>query len=258
MNARCQSPRRSSRVFLSCLGGMLLSFVGVVSLTGSASAQGSSVSTASPISTVPTPPPPGSSMTVWQAWAAQQRSVFQQTNWTRTFSSSGCTSGAITVNPVVSDGAAGIPKGIITDAVSIPFRCPDSTSPNGGTNKTVEPSTSLQSSDYCPNMGSYTLGAVYDGYGCVGTYGSNDMAAAYTYTLSSGSTYGHVELGQVSGSCSPGSLVADFSPEETLDPGYGQEVVWGPMSASAYWSSTWWQDNGGGNYSDFGSVCGTY
>ena len=226
-------------------------------MSGSASAQSSSVSIASPQATVPTPPLPGSSMTVWKAWAAQQRSAFQKTNWARAFASSGCTSAAITVSPVVSQGAGGVPKGIVTDAVSIPFRCSGSTSP-GSTNKTAEPSTSEQSSNYCPAMGSYTLGAVYDGYGCVGTYGTNDMAAAYTYTFSSGSTYGHVELGQVSGSCSPGTLVANFSPEETLGPGYGQEVIWGPMSVSADWSSTWWQDNGGGSYSDFGSVCGFY
>ena len=116
----------------------------------------------------------------------------------------------------------------------------------------------MQPSDYCPSMTSYTLGAVFDGYGCLGTYGSNDMAAACTYTLSSRSTYGHVELGQVSGSCAPGTLVADFSPEEMLNLGYGQEVIWGPMSASGNWSSTWWQDNGGGNYSSFASVCGIY
>ena len=258
MNARSYRGNRSKGVLFSCVSGVLISFVGVIAVTGSASAESSSVSIASPGATVPIPPSPRSSMAVWQAWAAQQRSVFQQANWSGAFASSGCTPGPITVNPVVSEGAAGIPKGIVTDAVSIPFRCSGSASPSSGTNNTVQPSTSLQSSDYCPAMGSYTLGAVYDGYGCVGTYGSNDMAAAYTYTLSSGSTYGHVELGQVSGLCGPGSLVADFSPEETLDPGYGQEVVWGPMSASADWSSTWWQDNGGGNYSDFGSACGTY
>ena len=258
MNARYKSSRHTSRVLVSCVGGMVLTLTGVVSLTGSASAQGSSVSMASPVSTVPTPPSPGSSMATWEAWATQQRSVFQQTNWTRTFALSGCTSGSITVNPVTSEGAAGVPKGIVTDAVSILFRCSSSTSPSSGLNKTVQPGTSMQSSDYCPAMGSYTLGAVYDGYGCVGTYGSNDMAAAYTYTLSSGSTYGHVELGQVSGSCGPGTLVANFSPEETLNPGYGQEVIWGPMSASADWSSTWWQDDGGGTFTDFGSVCGFY
>lgn len=258
VNARYKSSRHPSRVFVSCVGGILLSLAGVISLTGSASAQSSAVSTASPASTVPTPPPPGSSMAVWQAWAAHQRSVFQQTDWSRSFSSSGCTSGSITINPVTSEGAAGVPKGIVTDAVSIPFRCSGGTSPSSGLNKTVQPSTSMQSSDYCPAMGSYTLGAVNDGYACVGTYGSNDMAAAYTYTLASGSTYGHVELGQVSGSCGPGTLVANFSPEETLKPGYGQEVVWGPMSASADWSSTWWQDDGGGTFTDFGSVCGFY
>ncbi len=258
VNTRYKSSEHPSRVFVSCVGGILLSLAGVVSLTGSASAQSSTVSTASPESTVPTPPPPGSSMTVWQAWAAHQRSVFQQTDWSRSFSSSGCTSGSITINPVTSEGAAGIPKGIVTDAVSILFRCSSGTSLSSGLNKTVQPSTSMQSSDYCPDMASYTLGAVNDGYACVGTYGSNDMAAAYSYTLASGSTYGHVELGQVSGSCGPGTLVANFSPEETLNPGYGQEVVWGPMSASADWSSTWWQDDGGGTFTDFGSVCGFY
>ena len=258
VNARYKSSRHPSHFFVSCVGGILLSLAGVVSLTGSASAQSSTVSTASPESTVPTPPPPGSSMTVWQAWAAHQRSVFQQTDWSRSFSSSGCTSGSITINPVTSEGAAGIPKGIVTDAVSILFRCSSGTSLSSGLNKTVQPSTSMQSSDYCPDMASYTLGAVNDGYACVGTYGSNDMAAAYSYTLASGSTYGHVELGQVSGSCGPGTLVANFSPEETLNPGYGQEVVWGPMSASADWSSTWWQDDGGGTFTDFGSVCGFY
>ena len=163
MNDRYQSTRSLGRFFLSCLGVMLLSFIGIASLTGSASAQDSSVSTASPVSTVPTPPPPGSSMNVWRAWAAQQRSVFQQTNWARSFSSSGCTSGAITVNPATSDGAAGVPKGIITDAVSIPFRCFGSTLPNSGINMTLEPSSSVQSSSYCPSMGSYALGPVYDG-----------------------------------------------------------------------------------------------
>ena len=120
--------RRSRRILILCVSGILLSLVEVVTLAGSASAQGSSVSTASPVSTVPNPPPPGSSMTVWKVWAAQQRSAFQRTDWSRSFASPGCTSGPISVNPVVPGGAAGIPKGIATDAVSIPFRCSGSAS----------------------------------------------------------------------------------------------------------------------------------
>lgn len=128
MNADSGLSRRSGRILILCVSGIFLSLMEVFTLAGSASAQGSSVSMASPVSTVPTPPPPGSPMNVWQAWAAQQRSAFQKTNWSRSFASPGCTSGPISVNPVVSEGAAGIPKGIVTDAVSIPFRCSGSAS----------------------------------------------------------------------------------------------------------------------------------
>jgi len=109
-------------------------------------------------------------------------------------------------------------------------------------------------------MVSYNYGGIRSGEACVGTAkvngNSNYMAAAYTYTAT-GSTYGHVELGRTS-SCASGTTVANESPEVTLSTNQWGEIIWGPKSGSATWSSTWWQDNGGGNYTDFGSVCGYY
>lgn len=47
-------------------------------------------------------------------------------------------------------------------------------------------------------------------------------------------------------------------PEVTLTTDTHGEVIWGPRDGSNTWTSTWWQDNGGGNYDDFGTVCGAY
>ena len=110
-------------------------------------------------------------------------------------------------------------------------------------------------------MTNYTYGGITSGVACVGTItisgNANYMGAAYTYTGSS-STYGHTELGQVSGSCGPGTADANESPEVTLTNDEVGGVIWGPRNYSADWSSTWWRDNGGGSFSDFGSVCADY
>jgi hypothetical protein len=85
----------------------------------------------------------------------------------------------------------------------------------------------------------------------------NYMAASYLRTAST-SSFGHVELGTTGSTCTTGTKVANELPEATLTTGEYGAVIWGPSSSSYTWSSTWWQDNGAGVYSDFGTVCGTY
>jgi hypothetical protein len=106
-----------------------------------------------------------------------------------------------------------------------------------------------------------TSASVTGGTACVGTAtdggNSNYVAASYLRTATT-SSFGHAELGTVSGSCGAGTLVANESPEVTVSTNQYAAIIWGPRSGSSTWSSTWWQDNGGGSYSDFGSACGTY
>lgn len=234
---------------------------------GAVSSQSSGVSGAGDAaSSVPLPPLPGAPVSSWETWAAQQRSAMQQTNWAQVLQSSDCTINSISIDPVVSSGAVAVPAGIVTDAVSLALSCTPQTS--GGNSAQVpaaisgtSTSVSPASSTYCPYMLNYTYGGIWGGVACVGPVainGTTYMGAVYTYTAS-GSTYGHTMLGAISsGTCRPGGLVANSQPETTLTAGHVAMVIWGPKTVCTTWTSTWWQDNGGGNYTDFGSVCGGY
>ncbi len=224
-----------------------------------------------PPSTVPAMPAQNAPIGVWQKWAEIQRALMQATNWKQVLVAPGCTVSKLNLNMVVSKGGY-IPAGIGTDAVSVTGKCSTqvtpstSPSPVSATSKTdAKPSSSTlasSSSPYCPYMDSYSPANVTSGVACVGTTtvngNPNYMAAAYTFTASSGSSYGHADLGTTSGSCIAENLIASETPEQTLTPYSFGEVIWGPRSFTAEWTSTWWQDNGGGNYTDFGTACGSY
>jgi hypothetical protein len=196
-------------------------------------------------------------MSTWESWAAAQRTAMAETNWGLFAKSHSCTLVTFNLDEVVSNGInmTDIPAGIVVDAVSLIGRCGGSAPPTGTTG------ASPDISSYCPNMTYCNYGSIKDGVAAVGTATVNGtpnfMAAAYTYTNSSGHTFGHAELGKGS-TCSVGTLVANESPEVTLYTGQYGEVIWGPRNFSNVWSSTWWQDTGGGHYTKFGTVCGYY
>lgn len=110
-------------------------------------------------------------------------------------------------------------------------------------------------------MGFSNYGAIRSGVACVGTAtvggNPNFMGAAYTYTASSGLTYGHAELGSTGGSCVPGITIANETPDVKLFTNQFGEILWGPRRSSADWTSTWQYKTGGG-HTAFGTVCGYY
>ncbi len=274
---------------------LVIAIISVAAIEGSSAYASNSIVDAG---SLPPPPGPGSPMSQWQSWAAEQRSAMEQTNWEQVLASPKCSIRGLQLAPVLSVGADSVPSGVVTDAVSVTGSCENSSTgrsaASGSPTKpyalsypgglSVKSSTALSNrlsgdrsgdavppqlkeasvpplvSTYCPAMTYYTYGNVYAGVGCVGTFsfgGNSYVAASYTLTVS-GSTYGHTELGTTSGSCGAGSAVANESPEVLLTQNTYGEVIWGPLTVSASWSSTWWQDNGGGSFSSFGSVCGYY
>ena len=237
---------RSGVLGVAVLGLSMIAIPGVSTAAASAS-------TSSTLS-VPALPAAGSSMATWQSWAsAQQKAMQSMSPLAAEAPTPGCTTTSGTVVPVVSTGAAGIPAGIVTDAVVFVGNCTSSTS------NTAAAGISPLVSTYCPGMTNCNYGGVTNGYEGVGTYtyAGNPayMASAYTYT-SSGTYSAHSELGVASSGCSSGTTVAN-STEQTLGTGGYVEVVWGPRTVSNTWSGTGWHYNGSG-YVNLGSVCGTW
>ena len=216
-----------------------------------------SASTGTSISlSVPPVPAAGSSMATWQSWAsAQQKAMESVDPLAIATSTPGCTTISATLEPVVSTGSAGIPAGIVTDAVVLVGSCT--------ANSTRSPSIGgiiPLISSYCPGMNGCNYSSATNGYVAVGTYtyGGNSayMAAAYTYTASGSGYSAHSELGTVSSGCATGSLVANSS-SVSLSTGQYVEVIWGPRTGSSTWSGTGWHYNGS-SYVDLGTVCGMW
>jgi hypothetical protein len=66
-------------------------------------------------------PPPASSapLSTWEAWSAQQQAFMQGTDWVQDLSTSACQVTESSVVSMTSNGAYGVPVGIVTDAVAI-------------------------------------------------------------------------------------------------------------------------------------------
>jgi hypothetical protein len=230
---------------------MMMGFV-FLPQTGIASASTSLTTTVS----VPALPVAGSSLATWQSWASAQQAALQSvTPQSLVAPSAGCTNSSVMLVPVVSTGTAGIPAGIVTDAIQIVGSCGGAAgAPLGGNG--IRPLLS----SYCPNMTNCTYQSATNGEVAVGTGtvggNANYMGAAYTYT-SSGSGYtSHAELGTVSSGCSVGTLVANSS-DSSLSNNQYVEILWGPRSGSNTWSGTGWHYNGSG-YTNLGTVCAAY
>ncbi len=216
----------------------------------------SASSTTATTSLVPAMPVAGSSLATWQSWANAQQAALQSVNpQSLVAPNPGCTNTSVALVPVISTGTAGIPAGIVTDAVTIVGTC-GSSSDGPSTAAGVSPLIS----SYCPNMTYCTYASATNGYVAVGTATVNGnvnyMGAAYTYTASGSGYSAHSELGTVSSGCSVGTLVANSS-SVSLSTNQYVEVLWGPRNGSATWSGTGWHYNGSG-YTNLGTVCGMY
>jgi hypothetical protein len=246
------SPKRQwvGRHAVVALSGLVL-IMGSLIVSGTSVGASNTVSSGSPAQTIPNPPAPGATTNAWDSWAAQQRQAMQSTDWSEVLSTSECQVIQAAIDPITSTGLDGIPAGVVTDAVSGVSSC--------GANSAagVIPLTSTD----CPVQNDYNDGDITGGVACIGTAtvggNVNYMGASY-YRTASSSTFGHTQLGVPTSGCNSSGALADQSPEVTLDQYDAGFVVWGPRDGSDTWSSTWWQDNGGGNYTDFGSVCGMY
>lgn len=207
-------------------------------------------------SMVPSMPVAGASIATWQSWASAQQTALQSvTPQSLVTPSAGCTNTSVSLLPVVSTGAAGIPEGIVTDAVEVIGSCGNA-SASSPTEAGVQPLLS----SYCPNMTNCEYAAATNGEVAVGTATVDDnvnyMAVAYTYTASGSGYTAHTELGTVSSGCSVGTEVADSS-DASLSTDEYVELFWGPRDASNTWSGTGWHYNGSG-YSNLGTVCAMY
>lgn len=207
-------------------------------------------------SVVPAMPAANAPLSDWQTWASLQRQAIESANPSSlVHNSAGCATTVVTVLPVVSTGAGGIPAGIVTDALSVVGTCGSGTSGSAATGG-VSPAIS----QYCPNMDGCNYAGATNGEVAVGTATVNGnvnyMAAAYTYTASGSGYTAHSELGTVASGCSTGSLVAN-STSASLSTNQYVEVLWGPRNGSATWTSTGWHYNGS-SYQDLGTVCGMW
>jgi hypothetical protein len=204
----------------------------------------------------PATPGPGASMATWQRWAAAERLAVRGTNWAAVVRGDGCALEHVVIRPVTHSEAAGIPRGVVADAVVVTATC-------GQAQKAAHRPDVPAISSYCVGMTNCTTKSITDGVAAVGTVtvdgNPNYMGAEYTYTKSSGSTTGHVELGNDSlgSGCGVGTKVANGKSTK-LTHDHGELVVWGPRNFSATWSGTWWQHNSNGSYTRFGTVCGDY
>jgi hypothetical protein len=73
--------------------------------------------------TLSQPPNEAASITQWRNWARRQREVFMASDWKRALSTSLCRALRIKINESVSNGAAGVPKGVATKSVSVVGTC---------------------------------------------------------------------------------------------------------------------------------------
>jgi hypothetical protein len=56
-------------------------------------------------------------MPTWQRWAAAERLAVQDTNWVAVVGNDGCAPEHVVIEPVAHAEAAGIPRGVVADAV---------------------------------------------------------------------------------------------------------------------------------------------
>lgn len=235
-------------------GGMVGSVALGLALTTSAIVPSAGANTHVSLTRAPSAHAP---MSVWRAWAAQERAFVHAEDLAAAFPASAtCAMTSATITPYRSLGNIRVPRGILLDFVTYGYHCSSS-----GAGLITQPGGSAQVSVYCGIMTSCKAGAVTDGYDAVGTWtaqGTKFIGSGYTYT-GSASTYGHVEMGQpaTSGTCDIGTKLGNGG-EMTLYNMDGALLEYGPQSADIYFSATWWQDNGGGNYTNFGTLCGTY
>jgi hypothetical protein len=192
----------------------------------------------------------GATAAQWQAWAAAQVKAVETTTWSAEVASTGGQLLSVTYLPVTD--APGVPAGITTVAVSLLIQNKPSTgigvtlTAGGGGVKAaigIKPAYST---------GSNCVG-ITDGAACVAAFtsgGGLDIEANYTYEAP-GSLSGHVEM---SDNGCPGSLVRNGG-NATFTNGVEQNLVYGPIFFTAEWASTFWRNNGGTNYSNFGSAC---
>lgn len=147
-------------------------------------------------------------MATWQRWAAAERLAVRDTNWAAVVRNDGCALEHVLIRPVTRSEAAGIPRGVVADAVVVTAKC------SQARKAAHRPDVSAISS-YCTGMTACTTKSITDGVAAVGTvtYDGNPsfMGAEYTCTKSSGSSTGHVELGNdtLGSGCGVGSKVAN-------------------------------------------------
>jgi hypothetical protein len=205
---------------------------------------------------VPATPRPGASMATWQRWAAAERLAVRDTNWAAAVRSDGCALGQVVIRPVTHSEVAGIPRGVVADAVVVTATC-------SLARKAAHRADVPAISPYCVGMTACNTKSITDGVAAVGTVthdgNANFMGAEYIYTKSSGSSTGHPELGNdtLGSGCGVGTKVANGK-NVKLTHDHGELVWWGPRNFSATWSGTWWQHNSNGSYTRFGTVCGDY
>ena len=242
--------RRATPLVWWKYGGMSALAVATVMFvaTGTAAAVPTSaaVPTADPMAAIrPTtaPPPqlpPNASAKSWQSWAASQRYWIEHIPYRQELQEAGFSVKSITFEPVSSYLDGSVPNGVVTEAAVITGAVP---SKGSGL-----PATAYSDPNVCAAIsgpGSACIGgSPYDG----GTL----LSAAYTYE-GGGFADGHVELAT---GC-VGNALAN-GPDEVLGPGEFQAVAIGPVHVANTWSSTWWNLNGAGGYSDWGSACASF
>ncbi len=237
-----QRGRRANRFFAALMATLALGSVVGAAAAGAATTVSSGRAVLGPpiVGAPGAWPGSGGGQGTWQAWAANQRSAIESTPWSQELAAQGKQLLNVAYEPVSQVPGLPIPPGETTTAAVLTFK------------ETGPPTAASAASTGILPLNTGGCAAITSGTACITgapVTGGYAVYASYAY-WGSGSVDGHVELGI--GGC-PGTAVVN-GPNEVLTYGVGQQVVYGPVFSSAYWSSTYWYFYGSG-YSDWGSAC---
>lgn len=205
-------------------------------------------------------PGSGASLQDWQSYAAQERTALSNGTFEESqVAPTGCSLVSYTATPYAVPAPSG--GSVQLDGWDGIVRCPVAAVKQNATSS-LPISTATAYTPVCPTLTSHNGSSITNGYECVGAYSSGAQGYVGTsYTLEEAmSVTGHSEIGIWSTSCSVGGLAHNGATVTlTSTSSYWESYLTTmPVSYSNNWSGTWWKGSGGGPYSNWGTVCGTY
>ena len=223
----------------------------------SASEQAELLQLARAVGSAPVEPASNAAAATWSSWANADLAYYQSTPWDQIAAASGCSTPLVTYpTSTVGDAPSEIPTSVATPTVVVAFDCQSGENMSavwGYAQAIVGTSSSGASASPAGFPVGGTCANITQGTACI------EPGLTASYSITSGSSTGHVQLGNVGLSppdCSSGGTVAD-SGTITLNVNgpYTGIGVTHQESVSSVWSSTWWEGPSGGPWNNYGSAC---